>query len=425
MRDRPRSKGLYDRAKVLMPGGVSSPVRAFQPYPCYIEKGKGSKIIDVDGIEYIDYCMGFGPLILGHAHPKVITALKEQADAGTLYGAPIEKEVQFIEMLRRYYPSIKMARIVNTGTEATMHGIRTARGFTGRKKIVKIEGAFHGAHDCVLVKAGSGATTHCSPNSLGVPEEVTANTLLAPFNDAHAIEDLLRANRGEVAAIIMEPVIGNAGPILPEEGYLRQVREITAKNDVLLIFDEVITGFRLSMGGAQGYYGVVPDITILGKIAGGGMPIGVFGASEEIMSMVSPIGKVYQAGTFSGNPMSLTAGLTTIAELERVGHDGLSMKGERLRKGLTAVLSELHLDYTVQGIGSMYQMFLTEGRVKDYKDACTSDTKTFMRLFHSLLDRGIYMPPSQFETDFISTAHTDADIDQTIDAFSESLGELM
>jgi glutamate-1-semialdehyde 2,1-aminomutase len=424
MYERTRSKELFEQARKLMPGGVSSPVRAFQPYPCYIKGGKGSRITDVDGNEYIDYCMAYGPLILGHAEPNVIRAIKSQADLGTLYGAPIEMEIDYARLINKYYPSMEMMRFVNSGTEATMHAIRLARGYTGRKKIIKVEGAFHGSHDAVLVKAGSGATTHSSPDSAGVPEEVTRNTLIVPYNDPEAILRAIRDNKGEVAAMILEPVIGNAGPILPKEGYLEQLREMATAEDVLLIFDEVITGFRLAMGGAQEYYSVRPDITTLGKIAGGGLPIGVFGASEDIMKRISPSGNVYQAGTFSGNPMSLAAGMAAVKQLAAVGHDTLNANGERMRQGIEAILNEFHVRYRVSGIGSLFQVFFTTGEVNDYQDAKRSDTVLFMKVFHKLLENGIYLPPSQFETNFLSTAHTESDVDETVNAFAMSLGEV-
>jgi glutamate-1-semialdehyde 2,1-aminomutase len=423
MNERKNSKILFEQAKKLIPGGVSSPVRAFQPYPCYIRSGKGSRITDVDENEYIDYCMAYGPLILGHANPKVIGAIKSQADLGTLYGAPIEMEVEYARLINRHYPSMEMMRFVNSGTEATMHAIRLARGYTGRKKIIKVEGAFHGSHDAVLVKAGSGATTYSAPDSAGVPEEVTRNTLIVPYNDPEAIVRSIRENKDEVAAMILEPVIGNAGPILPREGYLSQLREIASAEDVLLIFDEVITGFRLAMGGAQEYYRVRPDITTLGKIAGGGMPIGIYGASEEIMRKVSPSGNVYQAGTFSGNPMSLAAGIETVKQLGGIGHESLNDNGERMRQGLEAILNEFHVRYRVSGIGSMFQVFFTPGEVNNYQDAKRSDTVLFMKVFHRLLENGIYLPPSQYETNFLSTEHTAADVDDTVNAFAMSLGE--
>ncbi len=419
-----RSRQLYEEASKLMPGGVSSPVRAFRPYPRYISRGKGSRIFDVDGREYIDHCMAFGPLILGHAHPSVVRAVQEQAESGTLYGAPVEDEVRFAEAIVRNYPSIEMLRVVSTGTEATMHALRLARGYTGRSKVLKFEGCFHGAHDAVLVKAGSGATTHSAPNSLGVLEEVARNTLLALYNDLSSAASALDANKGEVAAIIVEPVMGNIGPVLPREGFLQGLRDLATEHGALLIFDEVITGFRLSMGGAQRLFGVTPDITTLGKIAGGGMPIGVFGASREIMEMVSPMGKVYQAGTFSGNPMSLAAGLATIKELEAQGHDGLDRKGDLLRRGLSEALRGSKVPHQVAGIGSMFQLFLSSRPVINYRDALGTDTALFDRMFLRLLDKGVYLAPSQFETNFLSTAHSEEDVRRVVDAIAEALAEV-
>ncbi|MBN1109928.1 MAG: glutamate-1-semialdehyde 2,1-aminomutase [Methanomassiliicoccales archaeon] len=416
-----RSRMLYERAHGLMPGGVSSPVRASEPFPLFIKGGKGATLFDVDGNRYSDYCLAYGPLILGHAHPRVVEALRKQAGEGTLYGAPTELEVEMASLISSLYPSMPMMRFVSSGTEATMHALRLARGFTGRSKIIKIEGAFHGAHDSVLVKAGSGAATHGTPDSLGVPEEVARNTLLAPYNDLDAVERLMREQGGQIAALIVEPVLGNIGPVLPREGYLQGLRELTSRHDLLLIFDEVITGFRLAMGGAQEYYGVRPDITVLGKIAGGGLPIGIFGASEEIMSWVSPLGKVYQAGTFNGNPMSMTAGLETLRELREKGHEGLFHNGERMRKGLQNVLDDLGLGYKVQGIGPMYQLFLGREEVWDRAGAMRSDATLFKRLYQGLLHEGVYIPPSQFETCFLSTAHSQADIDRALGSYEKVL----
>lgn len=419
-----RSQELFRRSSRLMPAGVSSPVRAYQPYPRFIRGGKGCRLIDVDGQEYVDHCMAFGPLVLGHAHPRVVNAIKEQAERGTLYGAPCEAEVDFGEMITRHYPSVEMLRIVSSGTEATMHALRLARGFTGRKKVLKFEGCFHGAHDAVLVKAGSGATTHSAPDSLGVLEEVASNTLLAPYNDLDATTMVLDAHRGEVAAIIVEPVMGNVGPVVPREGFLQGLRDLATRHGALLIFDEVITGFRLGMGGAQGLFGVVPDITTLGKIVGGGLPIGVFGSSEEVMRMVSPLGKVYQAGTYSGNPLSLAAGLATMRELEAEGHSSLDHKGEVMRGGLERALRDSKVPHQVAGIGSMFQLFLSPRPVHDYRDALTADAAAFDRLFQGLLDKGVYLAPSQFETNFLSTVHSDEDVRRTVDLIAEVLEEV-
>lgn len=420
-----RSQELYEKSSTLLPGGVSSPVRAFKPYPRFIKYGKGSRIYDVDDNEYIDYCMAFGPLILGHANNAVAEAVSKQVFNGTIFGAPSELEIDFAELICKHFPSIEMLRPVSTGTEATMHAIRLARGYTGRKKIIKMEGGFHGAHDTVLVKAGSGALTHSVPNSAGIPEESTKNTILVPFNDLNAIEEAFKANPGEIAALITEPVMGNTGPILPKDGYLQGLRELTTANDALLIFDEVITGFRLSLGGAQKYFAVQPDITTLGKIVGGGLPIGVFGASSEIMSSISPSGPVYQAGTFAGNPLSMCAGITTIKSLEKINYDDLNSLGELMRTSLGKVAQELKISHQVQGIGSLFQMFLTAKPVENYADALTCDSAAFMKLFHGLLDEGIYIPPSQYETSFVSTAHTSTDVEKTAEAFAKVMSEVL
>lgn len=404
-----------------MPAGVSSPVRAFAPYPTYMRRAIGSRLYDVDGNELIDCCMAFGPLILGHAHPSVVNAVQEQLQDGTLYGAPIEKEILLAETVRRHFPAMEMMRFVSSGTEATMHAIRLARGVTGKKLIVKMEGGFHGAHDSVLVKAGSGAATHSAPDSAGVPEEAAMNTLTVAFNDIEVVERLLSSHRGEIAAVLVEPVMGNIGPVLPDDGYLEQLREATRAHEVLLIFDEVITGFRLGMGGAQGRFGVQADITTLGKVLGGGLPIGAFGASADIMKNISPLGKVYQAGTFSGNPLSMTAGLAALNELEREGHEGLERKGAMIRSGLAEVVVDHDLGYQVAGIGSMFQVFMTDRPVRNYRDAMASDQVRFMRLFHALLEHGVYVPPSQFETCFLSTAHTEGDIERIVNAYNEAL----
>ncbi|KQM11438.1 glutamate-1-semialdehyde aminotransferase [Methanomassiliicoccales archaeon RumEn M1] len=419
--NRSRSQELYERSRRLMPGGVSSPVRAFEPYPSFIQRASGSRLYDVDGNELIDYCMGFGPHILGHAHSAVVKAVQQQAERGTLYGAPTELELRMAETVRRCFPSMEMMRFVSSGTEATMHALRLARGVTGRKLIVKMKGGFHGAHDSVLVKAGSGAATHSAPDSAGVPEEAASNTLLAPYNDIEAVESLLLSNKGRVAAVIVEPVLGNIGPVEPDEGYLPRLREVTEEHGALLIFDEVITGFRLSMGGAQSRFNVRPDITTLGKVLGGGLPIGAFGARAEIMEKVSPLGPVYQAGTFAGNPLSMAAGLAALKELGSVGHEGLERKGQVMRSQLAALLREHRLPFQVAGVGSMFQIFMVDRPVRDHRDAMAADAKRFMRLFHALLERGVYIPPSQYETCFLSTAHSDEDINRTVNAYDEAL----
>lgn len=418
----PRSQRLYERARTLLPGGVSSPVRYYPPYPRFIERAKGSRMYDADGHELIDLCLGYGPLILGHAHPAVVEAVREQAGRGTLFGAPSELEIELAETVRRHYPTMEMMRFVSSGTEATMHAVRLARGHTGRKFIIKMEGGFHGAHDAVLVRAGSGALAHAAPDSAGVPEEAAANTLVAPYNDAPAVERLMREHRDEVAAVLLEPVMANIGPVLPREGYLEELRELTRRHGALLVFDEVVTGFRLGMGGARQRFGVEPDIATLGKVLGGGLPIGAFGASAEIMADVSPLGKVYQAGTFAGNPLSMAAGLAALRELERVGHDELDRRGELVRDGLSRIVGDLRLPCGVAGVGSMFQLFMTERPVRSYQDARTADAARSVRLFHALLERGVYVPPSQFETCFLSTAHDDRDVRTVVDAYADALG---
>lgn len=414
-----RSVELYKEAIELMPGGVSSPVRAFKPNPFYVSKAIGSKLYDVDGNEFIDYCLGYGALILGHANAEVKNALKEQLDKGWLYGTPIELEVRYAKLIRKFFPSIEMLRFVNSGSEATMSALRLARGFTGRDKIVKIEGSFHGSHEAVLVKAGSGATTFGTPNSAGVPKDFVKNTLQVPYNDAEKLSELLEKNK-DVACVIMEPVMGNSALIIPEGDYLKEVRKITEENDVLLIFDEIITGFRLSLGGAQEFFGVKADITTLGKIAGGGFPIGIYGGRKEIMSKVSPSGDVYQAGTFSGNPMSLLAGYTTVKILERERViEKTAEKTEKLCKGIQDVLSNKEGIELAQ-IASMFCVYFGK-TPKNYSEALKLEKEAYMRFFWKLIENGVFLPPSQFETCFMSGAHDDEDIDRTIEAFSMSV----
>ncbi len=422
-----RSEELYALAMRYMPGGVSSPVRAYKPYPFYAKSGKGSRICDVDGNEYIDYCLAYGPLILGHAHEEVKDAVIAQLERGWLFGTPHEGEIELAKRIIAHYPSIEMLRFVNTGSEATMAGIRLARGFTGRNKIIKIEGGFHGAHDGVLVKAGSGATTLGIPDSRGVPPDMVKNTLQVPFNDASQLERVLDANDGEVAAVIIEPVMGNVGPIPPEEGYLEEVRRLTRENDVLLIFDEVITGFRLAHGGAQEYYNVVPDMTILGKIAGGGFPIGIVGAGKAIMELVAPSGGVYQAGTFSGNPVTIAAGIKTIEILERDNVlTRINALGDSIRAALRDLLHDAGVEAYVSGVGSMFKIFFSPSGipVRNYSDALRCDRERYLRLFHKMLSCGVFLPPSQFETNFISFAHTDEDIEKTIEAYKSCIAGL-
>lgn len=419
-----KSALLYEKSKKLIPGGVNSPVRAFTPYPFFTKSAKGSKIVDVDGNQYIDYCLAYGPLILGHAPPEVVAAVKEQLDKGTMYGTPTEKELELAEIICRNVPSVEMVRLVNTGTEATMSAIRVARGYAKKKKIVKFEGCYHGAHDSVLVKAGSGATTFGMPDSLGIPRDTTRNTLVLAFNDFERFEEVIEEEKDDVAAVIMEPVIGNAGVILPKEGFLERIRELTKKYGIVLIFDEIITGFRLAFGGAQEYFAVTPDMTTLGKIMGGGFPIAAFGGKREIMEMVAPTGKVYQAGTFSGNPISVAAGLATLKTIRKEGksfYRNLESKREKICGAVRDIVEDVHISAQINGIASMFQMFFGKEPVYDYTTAKAADKKAFA-VFHSeLLKRGIFIAPSQFETCFISSEHSKEDIEKTIEATEESL----
>ncbi len=420
-----RSRELYEVAKTLMPGGVSSPVRAVKPFPFYTERASGSKIYDVDGNEYIDYCMAYGPLILGHADSRVRKAVRDVLERGWIYGTPIELEIEYARLITDIYPGIEMVRFTNTGSEATMSALRLAKGFTGKNKFIKIEGSFHGAHDSVLVKAGSGATTHGTPNSAGVPEDFVKNTLQAPYNDVEALTEVIEKNRDDVAALILEPVMGNASLIVPENGYLKEVRKVTEENDVLLIFDEVITGFRLSLGGAQEYFGIEPDITTLGKIAGGGFPIGIVGGKREIMENFSPSGAVYQAGTFSGNPVSLTAGYTTARILkEEMPYRELREKTERLVKAIEEEIDDRKLDgVSVGSMESMFCIYFGE-RPRDYSSALKLDRDRFLRFYWKLLENGVFFPPSQYESCFMSTAHSVEDVERTAEVIVKCLAEL-
>ena len=414
-----KSEELFNEAKKYLPGGVDSPVRAFKPYPFFAEKASGSHIQDVDGKDYIDYCLAYGPLILGHSNPRIVEAVKKQVELGTTYGVPTQKEIELAKLVTRRVPCADMVRFVNSGTEATMSAIRLARAVTGRKKIVKFEGSYHGAHDYVLVKSGSGAMG--LPDSPGVPEETTKNTILIPFNDVEAVEDLI-INQGEnIATIIVEPVMGNVGCIPPKNGYLEFLRRITSENGIILIFDEVITGFRLAEGGAQEYYGVTPDLVTYGKILGGGFPIGALSGKKEYMERIVPSGDVYQAGTFNGNPISVTAGIAALEQLDKKFYTELEKKGQYLRKGIEDILGEQDLNYKVVGLASMFQIYFTDRDVYDYQDAKTANTGNFDAYFHKLLDNGVFIPPSQFECCFISLKHSTYDLESTLGAIEEAL----
>lgn len=409
-----RSEELFREAKEFLPGGVNSPVRAYEPSPFFAEKGKGSKIFDVDGNSYIDYCLAYGPLILGHANEKVVYEVSKQLEKGSTYGIPTEKEIELAKLVVKKVPCAEMVRFVNSGTEATMSAIRLARAFTGKTKIIKFEGAYHGAHDHVLVRSGSGAVG--MPDSPGVPEDTTKNTILIPFNDEEAVFDVIGREKDEIAAIIVEPIMGNIGCIPPKNGYLEVLRKITQENDIVLIFDEVITGFRIAEGGAQEYFGVIPDLVTLGKILGGGFPIGALAGRKRIMEMIAPSGNVYQAGTFNGNPISITGGLVTLKQLNNNFYEKLNRKGHILRDGIQDILDDNNLDFKLAGLSSMFQIYFTDKDVWDYKDAKSSDTEKFMKYFHILLENGVFIPPSQFECCFLSMMHDNADIQKTLDA---------
>ena len=425
--NRSNSKNLFEKAKELMPGGVNSPVRAFKPHPFFTSHAYGSKLYDVDDNFYIDYCLAYGPLILGHAHPRILESVKNQLDRGVIYGTPTEQEVKMADLITNIFPSMEMTRLVNSGTEATMHAIRAARGFTGRDKIIKFEGCYHGAHDYVLVKAGSGASTFGSPTSLGIPNDTIKNTVVLPFNDIESFNEAIRKNRNTIAAVILEPVIGNAGVILPKEGYLQEIRKITENENIILIFDEVITGFRMALGGAQEYFNIIPDMTTLGKIMGGGFPIAAYGGKKEIMSLISPIGKIYQASTLSGNPVSVVAGLTALnilSEGKNTIYDQLEQKCNKITKGLSRLVEDLNISANINSIASMFQIFFTDKPVVDYETANLSDRAKFMEYQNELMNRNVFIPPSQYETCFVSSAHTNEDIQLTLEAMNTALDKI-
>ncbi|MDG6223496.1 MAG: glutamate-1-semialdehyde 2,1-aminomutase [Candidatus Bathyarchaeota archaeon] len=418
------SERLFDKSRTILPGGVNSPVRAFKPYPFFVKQAKASKLYAVDDKAYLDYCLGYGPLILGHAFEGILNAVQQQLPKGTLYGVPTEIELNFVQLIKELYPSMEMIRLVNSGTEATMHAIRLARGFTGKQKIIKFEGCYHGAHDYVLVKAGSGATSFGTPDSLGIPKETAQNTIVMPYNNYPVLEETIKQQSHEIAAVIVEPVIGNAGLILPSNDYLNKIRRLTQAYGVLLIFDEVITGFRLALGGAQERFEINPDITTLGKILGGGFPIAAFGGRKDIMQNLSPVGKVYQAGTFSGNPVSVAAGYAVLQTLQK-NKDEIYPKLERncqqLSNAITELASHYHIPAQVKNIASMFQIFFSTNPVTDYISAKASDIQKFSVYFHELLNQGVFIPPSQFETCFLSTAHSQEDLEQTVDAIDDAL----
>lgn len=409
---------LFEKSKKLMPGGVNSPVRAFQAVfrnPIFIDHAKGSKIYDVDGNEYIDYVCSWGPGILGHAKEQVIEAVQKACEKGLTFGAPTQKEYVLAEMVQEMMPSMEMLRLVSSGTEAVMSAIRAARGFTGRDKIIKFRGCYHGHSDGLLVKAGSGALTQSVPDSLGVPADYTKNTLVAEYNDIKSVEELFEQYGTEIAAVIVEPVSANMGVVLPKEGFLQELRSITEKFQSLLIFDEVITGFRLAPGGAQEYYGVKPDLTTLGKIIGGGMPMAAYGGRKEIMEVVAPLGSVYQAGTLSGNPIATTAGIETLKILreQKQIYQQLARNTKRIADTVRETLKDT---VWVNQVGSLMSVFFSSQAVTDYETAVGSDTRQYADYFNYMLEKGIYLAPSQFEAMFVSAAHTEEDLERTIEA---------
>lgn len=422
------SAKLFAMAKTMIPGGVNSPVRAFRSVggtPLFLESAKGAIVRDVDGNTFIDYVGSWGPMILGHAHPKVVAAIRAAALRGTSYGAPTPGEVGLARLIRKAFPSIESVRLTSSGTEAAMSAVRLARGFTGRDMIVKFEGGYHGHADSMLVKAGSGVLTFGQPDSPGVPADLARHTLTAPFNDPAAVRALFEKNRGKIAALLVEPVPGNMGVVPAAPGFLARLREITKKHGALLVFDEVISGFRVAFGGAQELFGVVPDLTILGKILGGGLPVGAFGGRKEIMDALSPVGPVYQAGTLSGNPLAVAAGIAALTELSRKGvYQELNEKADYLAHGLAKVFSDSGVPTWTNRVGSMMTTFFQKGPVTDYASAKRSDTKRYAKYFHGLLERGVYIAPSQFEAGFVSLAHTKRDLDRTIAAARAVLATL-
>ena len=423
-----KSEKLFAEAQKYIPGGVNSPVRSFRAVggtPPFLARGRGSRVWDVDGNEYIDFLGSWGPLVLGHAHPKVVEALKKAAEGGTSFGAPVELEVELARLICQAMPSIEKVRLVNSGTEACMSALRLARAFTRRSKIIKFSGCYHGHADGLLVKAGSGAMTHGIPTSAGVPDSYAQETLVADYNDLTSVEQLFESHPGEIAAVIVEPVAGNMGVVPPAEGFLAGLGRITAERGALLILDEVITGFRVAPGGAQELFDLTPDITCLGKIIGGGLPVGAYGGRAEIMEMVAPLGPMYQAGTLSGNPLAVTAGLATLRELQQPGtYQRLEALGQRLASGLSQACQQAQVPSTINRVGSMLTGFFTGGQVDSLAGVERADAARYGRYFHAMLERGVYFAPSQFEAAFVSLAHTDEDIDRTVEMATEALAGL-
>ncbi|MED3660971.1 glutamate-1-semialdehyde 2,1-aminomutase [Ureibacillus sp. FSL K6-8385] len=427
MRTYEKSIKAFQEAVNLMPGGVNSPVRAFKSVngdPIFIESGQGAMIRDIDGNEYIDYVLSWGPLILGHAHPDVVKAIQEQAAKGSSFGAPTLLENKLAQIVIDRVPSVEMVRFVSSGTEATMAALRLARGYTGRDIIMKFEGSYHGHGDSLLIKAGSGVATLGLPDSPGVPADVARNTTTVPYNDLEAVKATFEKLGDKIAAVIVEPVAGNMGVVPPKPGFLEGLREITKQYGALLIFDEVMTGFRVDYNCAQGYYGIEPDLTCLGKVVGGGLPVGAFAGKREIMEKVAPSGPVYQAGTLSGNPLAMTAGIETLSRLTPETYEYFKKLGDMLEEGIREAATKYNIPHTVNRAGSMIGLFLTNEDVVDFKTAQTSDLELFAKYHRLMLEEGIYLPPSQFEGLFISTAHTEEHIEKTIDAFHKVFAKL-
>jgi glutamate-1-semialdehyde 2,1-aminomutase len=423
-----QSQKLFNHAQLIIPGGVNSPVRAFRSVggtPPFIKRGRGSQIWDADGNVYIDYVGSWGPLIVGHAHPDVVKSVQQVAERGLSFGAPTEAELEMASLLIKLVPSMEMVRLVSSGTEATMSAIRVARGFTGRSKIIKFEGCYHGHADALLVKAGSGALTLGQPSSAGVPAETAAHTLVLDFNDAAGVSAAFAQQGNDIAAVIVEPVVGNASLIAPKPGFLQVLRELCTQHGVVLIFDEVMTGFRVALGGAQALYDIKPDMTTLGKIIGGGMPVGAFGGRRDIMQCVAPLGPVYQAGTLSGNPVAVAAGLTTLTLVQAAGfYDKLTATAYALCKGLNEAAASRRIAFSAQHVGGMFGLYFRESPPQTYAEVMQCDKERFNAFFHSMLAEGVYLAPSAYEAGFVSSAHSAADIEKTVTAADKAFAAL-
>ena len=424
-----RSEQIAREAEQHLPGGVNSPVRAFRAvggHPVIIQSAQGCHMLDVDGNRYVDFVGSWGPMILGHAHPRVLEAVTRAAQSGLSFGATSAGEIELAQAIKRFYPSIDMLRLVNSGTEAAMSGLRVARGFSGRPGVIKFEGCYHGHSDCLLAKAGSGAMTLALPDSAGVPPSVTQHTYTLPFNDLQSVRDLIAQKGQEIGVIVIEPVAGNMGLIAPVEGFLAGLRELCDQHSMVLVFDEVMTGFRLSRNGAQGLYGIRPDMTILGKIVGGGMPLAAYGGRRELMQQVAPLGPVYQAGTLSGNPVAVAAGLTTLQVIDEMPglYEQLEERGQQIQEGLQKILADTGVVGRVQRVGSMWTLFFTDQPVVDYVSAKTCDTSRFAAFFRGMLEAGFYLPPSQFEAAFLGAAHDGAAIEAFLESARKVLSQL-